>query len=76
MKEILEVLIKNLVSDPNAVTINEKNEERNICYEVSVAEADMGKVIGKQGKIAKSIRTVMKSMAAKEHKRVTVEFLG
>ena len=76
MKEILEVIIKNLVSNPEAVTIKEKNEERNICYEVVVAEADMGKVIGKQGKIAKSIRTVMKSVASKEHKRVTVEFLG
>ena len=76
MKEILEVIIKNLVSNPEAVTINEKNEERNICYEVTVDKADMGKVIGKQGKIAKSIRTVMKSVASKEHKKVTVEFLG
>lgn len=76
MKEILEVIIKNLVSNPESVTINEKNEERNICYEVTVAESDMGKVIGKQGKIAKSIRTVMKSIAGKEQKRVTIEFLG
>ena len=76
MKEVLEVIIKNLVSNPESVTINEKNDERNICYEVSVAESDMGKIIGKQGKIAKSIRTVMKSVAGKEHKRVTVEFLG
>lgn len=76
MKEILEVIIKNLVSNPESVTINEKKEERNICYEVTVAEADMGKVIGKQGKIAKSIRTVMKSIAGKEQKRVTIEFLG
>lgn len=76
MKEVLEVIIKNLVLNPESVTINEKNEERNIRYEVTVAEEDMGKVIGKQGKIAKSIRTVMKSIASKEQKRVIVEFLG
>ena len=76
MKEVLEVLIKNLVSNPESVTINEKIEERNVRYEVTVAESDMGKVIGKQGKIAKSIRSVMKSIAGKEQKRVTIEFLG
>ncbi len=76
MKEVLEVIIKNLVSNPESVTINEKIEERNVRYEVTVAESDMGKVIGKQGKIAKSIRSVMKSIAGKEQKRVTIEFLG
>ena len=76
MKEVLEVIIKNLVSNPESVTINEKIEERNVRYEVTVAESDMGKVIGKQGKIAKSIRSVMKSIAVKEQKRVTIEFLG
>lgn len=76
MKEVLEVIIKNLVSNPESVTINEKIEERNARYEVTVAKSDMGKVIGKQGKIAKSIRSVMKSIAGKEQKRVTIEFLG
>ena len=76
MKEVLEVIIKNLVSNPESVTINEKIEERNVRYEVTVAESDMGKVIGKQGKIAKSIRSVMKSIAGKEQKRVTIEFIG
>lgn len=76
MKEVLEVIIKNLVSNPESVTINEKIEERNVRYEVTVAKSDMGKVIGKQGKIAKSIRSVMKSIAGKEQKRVTIEFLG
>ena len=76
MKEVLEVIIKILVSNPESVTINEKIEERNVRYEVTVAKSDMGKVIGKQGKIAKSIRSVMKSIAGKEQKRVTIEFLG
>ena len=50
--------------------------EKSITFEVEVAEADMGKVIGKQGRLAKSIRTVMKAVAAREHKKVSVEFIG
>ena len=53
MKEILEVLIKNLVDDETKVQINEKQEENQTIYEVKVAQEDMGKVIGKQGKVAK-----------------------
>ena len=75
MKEILEILIKNLVDNKDEVTITEKEEERETVFEVKVAESDMGKVIGRQGRVAKSIRTVMKSIAGKEHKRITVEFL-
>lgn len=75
MKEILELLIKNLVENPDEVTINEKQEEKNVVYEVKVAESDIGKVIGKQGRIAKSIRTIMKSVGGKEHKKVVIEFL-
>ena len=75
MKEILETIIKNLVENETQVTITEKEEERSITYEVKVAESDLGKVIGKQGRIAKSIRTVMKSIAGKEHKRVNIEFI-
>ena len=75
MKEVLETIIKNLVEDENAIVINEKEEENTITYEVKVAESDMGKVIGKQGKIAKSIRTVIKSIAGKDHKKVNIEFL-
>lgn len=75
MKEILETLIKNLVEHTEEVTITEKEEGKTIVFEVKVAEADMGKVIGKQGRIAKSIRTVMKSVAGKEHKKVVIEFL-
>ncbi len=76
MKEILETIILNLVDDKESVQVNEVEGERSIVFEVKVAENDMGKVIGKQGRLAKSIRTVMKSVAGKEHKKVSVEFIG
>ena len=76
MKDILDVIIKNLVDNKEAVEINEVNGEKSVVYEVKVAEGDMGKIIGKQGRLAKSIRTVIKAVANKEHKRVTVEFIG
>ena len=75
MKEILETIIKSLVENQEAVTITEKEDDKQIILEVKVLDTDMGKVIGKQGKIAKSIRTLMKSIAGKEHKRVTIEFI-
>lgn len=75
MKEILEVIIKNLVDNQNEVSINEVTNAKSVCYEVKVAKEDMGKVIGKQGKMAKAIRSVIKAIATKEHKRVTIEFL-
>ena len=75
MKEILETIIRNLVSDTEAISINEVQGAKSVVYEVKVAEKDMGKVIGRDGKVAKSIRTIMKSVAAKEEKRVTVEFI-
>ena len=75
MKEILQTIIKNLVDNPDAVEINQVDEATSIVFEIKVAEEDMGKVIGKQGRIAKSIRTVMKAVAAKEHQKVTVEFM-
>ena len=77
MKEILETIILNLVDNKDAVEIKEiNNNEKSITFEVKVAESDMGKIIGKQGRLAKSIRTVMKSVAGKEQKRVSVEFIG
>lgn len=76
MKEILETIILNLVDDRESVQIKEVEGEKSIILEVKVAESDMGRVIGKQGKLAKSIRTVMKSVAGKEHKKVSVEFIG
>ena len=75
MKEVLETIILNLVEDKTAVQIEEKNNEKSITFEVKVAEKDMGKVIGKEGKIAKAIRTVMKSVAGKERKKVSIEFV-
>lgn len=75
MKEILETIILNLVENKEQVTITSKEEEKTITFQVKVEESDMGKVIGRQGKIAKAIRTVMKSLAAKEHKKVIVEFV-
>jgi predicted RNA-binding protein YlqC (UPF0109 family) len=76
MKELLTVVIKNLVDAPEDVSIVEKENEKSICYEVKVAKNDMGKVIGKQGKMAKSIRTLMKAVAVKEHKKISIEFVG
>ena len=75
MKEVLEVIIKNLVNNKDALEIKEVENEKSIVFEVKVADEDFGKVIGKQGKIAKAIRTVMKSLAAKEHKKVIIEFV-
>ena len=74
MKEILETIILSLVEDKSAVQIEEKNDEKTISFEVKVAEKDMGKVIGREGKVAKSIRTVMKAVAGKERKKVSIEF--
>ena len=75
MKEILETLIKSLVEHTDEVTVTEKEESKTTVFEVRVNESDMGKVIGRQGRVAKSIRTVMKSVAGKEHKKVAIEFL-
>ena len=76
MKEILNTIIVNLVDDKDAVQVNEINGTQSVVFEVKVAENDMVKIIGKQGRIAKSIRTVMKAVASKEHKKATVEFIG
>ena len=75
MKQVLETIIKNIVENQEAVSINEKEEAEKITYEVKVDNKDMGRVIGKQGKVANSIRTLMKALGAKDNKKVTVEFL-
>ncbi len=75
MKEILEIMIKNLVEDKESVLINEIAQDSEVKFEVRVNEKDMGRVIGKKGKIAQSIRTVMKAIAAKENKKVNIEFI-
>ncbi|MBO5478186.1 MAG: KH domain-containing protein [Clostridia bacterium] len=75
MKEMLEIMIKNLVANPDQVTITENEKEDVITFSVKVADSDMGKVIGKQGRIAKAIRTVAKAIATKENKKVNIEFV-
>ena len=77
MKDILETIILHLVENKEEVNIKEtENQEKGIItFEVKVSEKDMGKIIGKNGRTAKSIRTVMKSIAGKERKKVNVEFV-
>ena len=76
MEEFLKIMISNLVDNREAIEINTIDNEKAITFEVKVAQEDMGKVIGKQGRIAQSIRNVMKAVANKEHKKATVEFIG
>ncbi len=75
MKELVEVIAKALVDYPDEVSVSEKQEGKTIVLELHVAEGDMGKVIGKQGRIAKAIRSVVKAAAAKEDKRVVVDIV-
>lgn len=75
MKEVLEVIAKALVDSPEEVSVSEVDGEQSVILELRVAESDMGKVIGKQGRIAKAIRTVVKAAANKDNKRVSVEIL-
>lgn len=75
MKETLQILIENLVDDPNSVTITENIKENTVSYEVSVSNKDIGRVIGREGKMAKSIRTIMKSIATKNKLKVIIEFI-
>ncbi|MDD3139208.1 MAG: KH domain-containing protein [Lachnospiraceae bacterium] len=73
MKELVEVIAKALVDNPDSVVVTEKQDGKTTIIEVHVADSDMGKVIGKQGRIAKAIRSVVKAAAAKEDKKVIVE---
>ncbi len=75
LKELVEYIAKSLVDSPDEVEVTEIEGERSIIIELRVAADDMGKVIGKQGKIAKSIRTLTRARATKEGKRVVVEIL-
>ena len=75
MKELLLYMAKNLVDDPEAVTVNEISDEDGTVLELHVASADMGKVIGRQGRIAKEIRTIVKTVAQRTGERVTVEIV-
>ena len=75
MKELLETLAKALVDYPDEVSVNEVEGEKSIILELKVSKEDIGKVIGKQGRIAKAIRTVIKAAAVKSNRRVVVEIL-
>ncbi len=75
MKELVEVIATSLVDHPDQVVVTEKETDKSIVVELKVAPEDMGKVIGKQGRIAKSIRTVVKAAAAKDDKKVVVDIL-
>ena len=75
MKELVEVIAKSLVAHPDEVVVTETENEKSILVELKVAPSDMGKVIGKQGRIAKAIRSVVKAASSKEDKKVVVEIL-
>ncbi|MBM7867059.1 KH domain-containing protein [Heliobacterium gestii] len=75
MKELVEVLAKALVDRPEAVQVTQTETDKQVVIELRVAPEDMGKVIGKQGKIAKAIRTMVKAAAARDGRRVLVEIL-
>ncbi|MBE6015158.1 MAG: KH domain-containing protein [Lachnospiraceae bacterium] len=75
MKELVEVIAKSLVDFPDEVVVKETVNEKTIVLELSVAKTDMGKVIGKQGRIARAIRSVVKAAASKEDKKVVVEIV-
>lgn len=73
MKGLLEVIAKSLVDNPDEVVVTEKETEKGLVLELKVAPSDMGKVIGKQGRIAKAIRSVVKAAASRANKQVSVE---
>ena len=73
MKGLLEVIAKSLVDNPEEVLVTEKETEKGLVLELKEAPSDMGKVIGKQGRIAKAIRSVVKAAASRENKQVSVE---
>lgn len=75
MKELVEVLAKALVDKPEEVSVKEIIKDRTIIYELSVSPDDMGKIIGKQGRIAKSLRTVVSAAAVKENKKIVIEIM-
>ena len=75
MKELLLYMAKNLVDDPESVTVTEIENADGKVLELRVAESDMGKVIGRQGRIAKEIRTIIKTVAQRTGERVTVEIM-
>ncbi len=74
MKELVEYIVKNLVIDEDAVVVTETQENDETVIHVSVAEGDMGRVIGKSGRVASAVRSIVKSISAREGKKVFVKF--
>lgn len=75
MKELLTYIVQNLVDSPDEVRVDERSTEKGIVFEVRVADGDMGKVIGRQGRIVKEIRILMKAVAQRQGKKVSVEIM-
>ncbi|HAE45003.1 MAG TPA: KH domain-containing protein [Lachnospiraceae bacterium] len=75
MKELVEVIARSLVDNPDEVVVTEKEDGDSVVLELKVASQDMGKVIGRQGRIAKAIRSVVKAASTKTDKKVTVEII-
>lgn len=75
MKELVDVIVKALVDSPDEVVVTERETDKGLLIEIKVSEDDKGKIIGKQGRIAKSIRSVVKAAASKEDKKVIVDIL-
>ena len=75
MKELLTYIVQNLVDNPDQVSVTERKAEGETIFEVRVAEGDMGKVIGRQGRIVKEIRILMRAVAQRKGKKVSVEIL-
>lgn len=75
MTELLEFLVKALVEEPGAVVVEELEEDGDLVYEISVAEEDLGRVIGKGGRVANAIRTIAKAAAVRIDRRVIVDIL-
>ena len=75
MKDSLQTIVEALVEDKSSIQIEEITNNNGITFEVRVAQSDMGRVIGKEGRIAKAIRTILKAVGTKEQKKVTVEFI-
>jgi predicted RNA-binding protein YlqC (UPF0109 family) len=75
MKQLVETIAKALVDHPDDVRVNEIATEKSVVYELSVAPSDMGKIIGKQGRVAKALRSVVTAAALQDQKRVTIEII-
>ncbi len=75
MKELIEVIAKALVDNPDEVVVTENVNGKSVSIELHVAASDMGKVIGKQGRIAKAIRSVVKAASTKDNRKIDVEIV-